>query len=48
MAKIQQKILKKSLRKRPLWNAYVYYESRAVKYGLARISLSNYNRDYYS
>lgn len=48
MPKAQQRVLKQSLRKRPLWNAYKYYESRAVKYGFARISLSNYNRDYYS
>jgi len=48
MQKAQQRVLKKSLTKRPLWNAYKYYESRAVKYGFARISLSNYNRDYYS
>lgn len=47
MQRPQQRVLKQSLRRRPLWNAYTYYESRAVKYGFARISLSNYNKDYY-
>ncbi len=46
--KPQQKTLKKSLKKTTLWNGYKYYESRAVRYGFARIRLQNYDKDYYN
>ncbi len=47
MPKQQQKTLKTSLTKSPVWNGYKYYEKRAVKYGFARIRLQNYQNNYY-
>ncbi len=45
--KNQQQALKQSLQLSPVWKAYQYYESNAIKYGFARIKFKNYKKRYY-
>ncbi len=39
--------LKKSLKKPTLWQAYKYYERRALIYGVTRVSISKYKKLYW-
>jgi hypothetical protein len=45
--KNQRQVLRKSLTLSPVWVAYKYYETRALKFGFTRITLKNYKKRYY-
>ncbi len=45
--KIHDNFLKKSLTKSNLWQAYKYYERRALIYGVTRVSLKKYKQLYW-
>jgi hypothetical protein len=43
----QRQTFNQSLRISPVWKAYVYYQSRALKYGFTRFRFPTYKRIYY-
>lgn len=43
----QKSILKESLTKPDIWQAYKYYEKKALFWGFTRISLNKYKKMYW-
>ena len=43
----QKSILKESLTKPDIWQAYKYYEKKALFWGFTRISLNKYKKMYF-